>query len=133
LSQRMSKLEERAIKLLLEHESSGVLQSDLWHMLDVTSREGSRIAIKLENKGMVKRVKEFANDRWTRRLVPLVRRIEVGALKGCPCPACEHNDSCRSTGTATPATCATLESWILESSSEETAKDKDEPALEVGT
>jgi len=129
----MSKLEERAIKLLLEHESSGVLQSDLWHMLDVTSREGSRIAIKLENKGMVKRVKEFANDRWTRRLVPLVRRIEVGALKGCPCPACEHNDSCRSTGTATPAACATLERWILESSSEETAKDKDEPPLEVGT
>jgi len=133
LSQRMSRLEEKAIKLLLEHESSGLLQSDLWHMLNVTSREGSRIAIKLENKGMVKRVKEFANDRWTRRLVPLVRRIEVGALKGCPCPACEHNDSCRSTGTASPATCPTLEAWVLELSSEEMAKEEDEPHLEVET
>lgn len=131
MSQKMSKLEERAIKLLLENESSGILQSDLWHMLDVTSREGSRIAIKLENKGMVKRVKEFANDRWTRRLVPLVRRVEVGALKGCPCPACEHNDSCRSTGTVSPVTCLTLEQWVLDSSSEEMAKDQDEPPPEV--
>lgn len=131
MSQKMSKLEERAIKLLLEHESAGILQSDLWHMLEVTSREGSRIAIKLENKGMVKRVKEFANDRWTRRLVPLVRRIEVGALKGCPCPACERNDVCRSTGTVRPVTCLTLERWVLDSCPEEMAKDQDELPLEA--
>jgi len=75
LPQKLTNLEERAIRLLLKHQKEGLLQSELWHKLGVTSREGSRIAIKLEKKGMVKRVKEFAKDRWTRRLIPLIREV----------------------------------------------------------
>ena len=81
MPQKLTKLEEEAIKLLLKHQEKGLLQSELWHKLGVTSREGSRIAIRLEKKGMVKRVKEFAKDRWTRRLVPLIPGLQSIRLK----------------------------------------------------
>ncbi len=110
---KMSKLEEKAIKLLLKYEDKGLLQSELWHKLGVTSREGSRIAIKLEKKGIVKRVKEFAKDRWTRRLVPLIRQVTLGPIKGAPCPSCIYNNVCGRQGTVTPNTCIWIEEWVL--------------------
>ena len=115
MPQKLSKLEERAIKLLLKHQDKGLLQSELWHALGVTSREGSRIAIRLEKKGMVKRVKEFAKDRWTRRLVPLIRRVTIEPIKGAPCISCEYEHVCGSGGVVSPQTCPKLEKWLLES------------------
>jgi len=111
----LTKLEERAIKLLLKHEETGLLQSELWHKLGVTSREGSRIAIKLEKKGMIKRVKEFAKDRWTRRLVPLIKQVNLDVIRGAPCPSCEFNPVCGREGSVSPNTCLLIEDWLLES------------------
>ncbi|MCL7384747.1 MAG: hypothetical protein LZ158_00040 [Thaumarchaeota archaeon] len=113
MQMKMTKLEERAIKLLLKYEDKGILQSELWHKLGVTSREGSRIAIKLEKKGIVKRVKEFANDRWTRRLVPLIRQLSIEPIKGAPCPSCPHENTCGLDKMVTPCTCVQLEEWIM--------------------
>jgi len=115
MPQKLTKLEEKAIKLLLKHQKEGLLQSELWHKLGVTSREGSRIAIKLEKKGMIKRVKEFAKDRWTRRLVPLIRQVTIEPIKGSPCLSCEYDQVCGKEGVITPRSCPKLESWILES------------------
>ena len=115
MPQKLTKLEEEAIKLLLKHQDKGLLQSELWHKLGVTSREGSRIAIRLEKKGMVKRVKEFAKDRWTRRLVPLIRRVTIDPIKGAPCLACEYDQVCGKEGVRTPWNCPKLEKWVLES------------------
>ncbi|MEM2910703.1 MAG: Lrp/AsnC family transcriptional regulator [Nitrososphaerota archaeon] len=110
---KMTKLEERAIKLLLKYENSGMLQSELWHKLGVTSREGSRIAIKLEKKGVVKRVKEFANDRWTRRLVPLIKQLSITPIKGAPCPSCTYDHACGLERAVSPCICIRLEEWVL--------------------
>ena len=115
MPQKLSKLEEKAIKLLLKYQDKGLLQSELWHKLGVTSREGSRIAIRLEKKGMVRRVKEFAKDRWTRRLVPLIRRVTIDPIKGAPCISCEQEHVCGSGGVVSPQTCPKLERWVLES------------------
>lgn len=115
MPQKLTKLEEEAIKLLLKHQDKGLLQSELWHKLGVTSREGSRIAIRLEKKGMVRRVKEFAKDRWTRRLVPLIRRVTIDPIEGAPCLSCEYHQVCGKEGIMTPRSCAMLEKWILES------------------
>ena len=94
MPQKLTNLEERAIRLLLKHQKEGLLQSELWHKLGVTSREGSRIAIKLEKKGMVKRVKKFAKDRWTRRLIPLIREVKLDPIRGAPCLSCEYEYIC---------------------------------------
>ncbi len=115
MPQKLTKLEEEAIKLLLKHQEKGLLQSELWHKLGVTSREGSRIAIRLEKKGMVKRVKEFAKDRWTRRLVPLIRRVTIDPIKDAPCLSCPYNQLCGKEGVRNPRSCPLLEKWVLES------------------
>jgi len=110
---KMSKLEEKAIKLLLKYGDKGLLQSELWHKLGVTSREGSRIGIKLEKKGVVKRVREFANDRWTRRLVPLIKQVNIQALNESPCPSCIFENICGPNGNDYFRTCQLIEDWVL--------------------
>jgi len=115
LPQKLTSLEERAIRLLLKHQKKGLLQSELWHKLGVTSREGSRIAIKLEKKGMIKRVKEFAKDRWTRRLIPLIREVTIEHIRGAPCLSCEYEHICGKEGKIKPENCTKLENWVLES------------------
>lgn len=115
MPQKLTKLEEEAIKLLLRYQDKGLLQSELWHKLGVTSREGSRIAIRLEKKGMIKRVKEFAKDRWTRRLVPLIRRVTIEPIRGAPCLSCPYNQLCSKGGVKDPTECPLLEKWVLES------------------
>lgn len=126
MPQKMSKLEEKAIKLLLKHEDKGLLQSELWHKLGVTSREGSRIAIKLEKKGVVKRVKEFAKDRWTRRLVPLIRQVTLGPIRGAPCPSCIYNNVCGRKKVVSPNTCLLIEEWVLSTYSSQKGDKKGE-------
>ena len=109
----MSKLEERAIKLLMKYGDRGLLQSELWHKLGVTSREGSRIGIKLEKKGVVKRVREFANDRWTRRLVPLIKQVNVKVLNEAPCPSCIYENVCGPAGSEYYRSCMLIEEWVI--------------------
>lgn len=111
----MSKLEEKAIKLLFESGKKGILQSELWHKLNVTSREGSRIAIKLEKKGIVKRVKEFANERWTRRLISLIKKINVDCLDGVPCFLCEYENTCFPSNPINSTICVDFENWLISS------------------
>jgi hypothetical protein len=45
-------LEQKALHFVVNTGYQGVLQSDLWRELSASSREGSRVAIKLEEKGL---------------------------------------------------------------------------------
>ena len=47
---RRNELEHKALDVIANNGKDGVLQSELWRKLDATSREGSRIALKLETK-----------------------------------------------------------------------------------
>ncbi|MEM2861245.1 MAG: hypothetical protein QXL12_04885 [Nitrososphaerota archaeon] len=122
---KLGKLEEKALKLLLQHGEKGLLQSELWHLLGITSRDGSRVAIKLEKRGLVKRVKEFANDRWTMRLISQVKPLDLSIIRDSPCPPCPYNDSCGPSGNYSPTGCILIESWLLALSG---SKDKKEEA-----
>jgi len=46
-------LEQKALHFVINTGFKGVLQSELWRELDASSREGSRVAIKLEEKGLI--------------------------------------------------------------------------------
>ena len=61
-------LTSRVYKVVVEHGKGGVLQSELWKELDLTSRDGSRIAIRLEKRGMIKRDRILQGGRWTYKL-----------------------------------------------------------------
>ncbi len=110
-SSKPARLEDQAIKILLENEG-GILQSELWHRLGVSSRVGSRLAIKLEKKGYVRRERVLGGDRWTLRLIPLIKRFDPSPLFGAPCPLCPFNPNCGPDQSVSPVGCTLIEDWV---------------------
>ncbi|MEM4340060.1 MAG: hypothetical protein QW319_00805, partial [Candidatus Nitrosocaldus sp.] len=62
-------LTSKVFKLIVEQGKEGILQSRLWKELNLTSRDGSRIAMRLEKRGLVTRQRVLENGRWTFRLI----------------------------------------------------------------
>ncbi|MBT5642404.1 transcription factor TFIIIC, partial [Candidatus Bathyarchaeota archaeon] len=68
MAPKNNKAEQKALKLIFDTGEEGLLQSELWKLLDVSSREGSRMAKKFEEKGRVLREKVLNNGRWTYKI-----------------------------------------------------------------
>jgi DNA-binding Lrp family transcriptional regulator len=111
---KLARLEDQAIKILLENEE-GILQSELWQRLGVSSRVGSRLAIKLEKKGYVRRERVLAKDRWTLKLIPLIKKFDPSPLFGAPCPLCPFNPNCGPDQSVSPIGCTLIEDWVIRS------------------
>jgi hypothetical protein len=91
----------------------GVLQSELWRKLEGSSREGSRIALKLEGKGLIRREKELCSGRWTYRLYPKRLPASIDTIEDCPCLMCPESPRCGPSGMISPHTCEKLTEWLL--------------------
>jgi DNA-binding Lrp family transcriptional regulator len=118
---KQNDLEQRALRIIMNEGKRGVLQSELWRKMNATSREGSRISIKLEKRGLIYRERELYNGRWTYRLYSKRQPVSIDSILTCPCLTCEENARCGAGGRITPNECDRLTQWILESS----AKGKD--------
>jgi len=105
-------LEYRALYFISHTRSQGVLQADLWRRLGASSREGSRIALKLENKGLVRRERELRSGRWTYRLFPKRQPPSINSIMECPCLMCSNDPRCGAFGSVSPIACVTLTDWI---------------------
>jgi len=66
--EQLKELEKAALKMVLESNITGVLQSDLWKRLGTSSREASRIVTRLEGLNIISKKKELYKGRWTYRL-----------------------------------------------------------------
>jgi len=66
--EQLKELEKAALKMVLESNITGVLQSDLWKRLGASSREASRIVTRLEGLNIISKKKELYKGRWTYRL-----------------------------------------------------------------
>lgn len=106
-------LEQEAFQIIVSKGEEGVPQSQLWRKLDATSREGSRIALKLKDKGLIRREKELFDGRWTYRLYPKRLPATIDSIADCPCLLCPENQRCGSSYTVSPKTCKKLTDWIL--------------------
>ena len=106
-------LEKRALKLIIESGDDGILQRDLWRELGATSREGSRISLRLEAQNLITRERELANGRWTHRLVANIRRVEIDSLLDVPCFICEDIQKCEVGRGISSSTCKLLTQWLL--------------------
>ena len=106
-------LEQKALQFILNTGYDGVLQSDLWRDLGASSREGSRIALKLENKGLIRRDKELREGRWTYRLYPKRMPASIESIVDCPCLLCVDNPRCDPSGAVSPQNCDRLTDWLL--------------------
>ena len=107
-------LTSRVYKLVVEHGKEGVLQSELWKNLSLTSRDGSRLAIRLEKRGMVKREKVLDGGRWTYKLTPLRLPAQIRSIEQTPCITCKNETKCSPSGTITPYSCLYVENWALQ-------------------
>jgi predicted DNA-binding transcriptional regulator len=106
-------LTSKVYKLVVEHGSDGVLQSELWKELVLTSRDGSRLAIRLERRGMIRREKVLDGGRWTYKLTPLRMPVQIRSIEDAPCLTCPYEAKCSLTGVVSPLSCPWISEWVV--------------------
>jgi hypothetical protein len=106
-------LEQKALHSVINTGYEGILQSELWRELSASSREGSRVAITLEEKGLIRREKELQGGRWTYRLYPKRLPASIESVVDCPCLLCKDSARCDPTTTISPKSCGKLTDWIM--------------------
>ena len=109
----MEKLTTRVCNIIVEHGDDGIFQSDLWKKLKLTSRDGSRLALKLERRNIIKREKVLENGRWTYKLKIVKMPISTETIEAAPCLICPVEQKCSLDGEVSPRTCPLIEQWVL--------------------
>ena len=109
----MDKLVNRVCEMIAGYETKGILQNILWRKLKLSSRDGSRLALKLERMGMIMREKILENGRWTYLL--LIKKIPIStkSIENAPCLVCPVEGKCSTDGEISPKTCQYIEDWVL--------------------
>ncbi len=109
----MEKLTTRVCGILAEREDKGIIQSELWKKLKLTSRDGSRLALKLERLGTITREKILEKERWTYKLILKKTPISTQSLENAPCLTCPVEQKCTLEGEISPRTCQWIQDWVL--------------------
>ena len=109
----MEKLTTRVCNIVAEHSDNGILQSELWKKLKLSSRDGSRLAIKLERRNIIKREKILENGRWTYKLKIAKMPVSTQSIEAAPCLICPVEQKCSVDGEVSPRTCPLIEQWVL--------------------
>ena len=107
-------LTSRVYKLVVERGRDGVLQSEIWKELGLTSRDGSRLAIRLERRGLIGRVKVLEEGRWTYKLTPLRFPTDMASIEKAPCIICQYESKCSFEGEVSPYVCPWIGPWVIE-------------------
>lgn len=109
----MERLTNKICDVLAEHESDGMFQSELWKKLKLTSRDGSRLALKLERMGTIYREKILDKGRWTYKLILKKTPISTLSIENAPCLVCPVEQKCSLEGEISPRNCQFIEDWVL--------------------
>ena len=105
-------LEHRALQVIINKGTEGILQCDLWRDLNASGRDGSRISLKLENKNLIKRQKELFGGRWTYRLFAKKRPIELDPILDVPCVSCPDISKCEADSEVSPNLCSKMTQFL---------------------
>ena len=109
----MDKLINHICEIVATYGNDGIHQSDLWKKLKLTSRDGSRLALKLERMGLITREKILLKGRWTYKLIIVKSPVGTESLEGAPCLVCPVESKCSLDGDISPKTCQFIEDWVL--------------------
>ena len=109
----MDKMCNRVCEIIADYETKGTLQSELWKKLKLSSRDGSRLALKLERMGMITREKILEKERWTYKLIIKKIPISTKSIEGAPCLTCPVQSKCSIDGEISPKTCQWIEDWVM--------------------
>lgn len=110
----MADQEEEALKVIESHRQ-GILQSELWKLLDIDSRKCSRIVKRLLDAGLIERA-EFRSDGIKTYLLRAKKRaidpcVILAGGEILPCIGCDKE--------CTPEECALLLDWMYQLALEE--------------
>jgi len=109
----MEKLTNKVCDIVAKYETDGMLQSELWKKLKLTSRDGSRLALKLERLGIISREKILEKGRWTYKLIIKRTPVSTESIENAPCLTCPVEQKCSLEGEISPLTCQLIEDWVL--------------------
>lgn len=113
---RLTALEERAYEVIKRFGDRGVLQSELWKILGLDSKEGSRLTLRLLKKGYITREPVLHEGRKTYRITLTKKLEEEFSVEGfveVPCFPCTEHLRCSNGGSLNPTTCPKLTSWLI--------------------
>jgi hypothetical protein len=102
----------KSLRIITNNGRDGIVQSKLWKELDLNSRDGSRVAVSLEKRSLIRRVKFFDNGRWTYRLLPTKLPISMDCIESAPCLSCPVEHMCSTDSPYSPHNCSLVEDWI---------------------
>ena len=108
----MEKLTNK-VCLFLSNYDDGIIQSELWKKFKLTSRDGSRLALKLERMGIITREKILENKRWTYVLKIKKTPVSTESIENAPCLVCPVEQKCSLDGEVSPRTCQWIEEWTV--------------------
>ena len=77
----MDKITHQVCELLVLNEEKGMLQNDLWKKLKLSARDGARLALRLERRGLISREKLLQKGRWTYNLIIEQTPISLESLQ----------------------------------------------------
>jgi len=109
----MDKMCNRVCEIIAGYESDGIFQSQLWKKFKLSSRDGSRLALKLERMGMITREKILEKERWTYKLIIKKTPISTKSIEGSPCLTWPVEAKCSLDGEISPKTCQYIEDWVM--------------------
>ena len=111
----MDKLTNKVCEIIADFEDKGMLQSDLWKKLKLNSRDGSRLALRLERRGLISREKILQKGRWTYKLIIEQAPIKLESLVNSPCLTCPVEQKCNFENAypePSPLHCQLIEDWV---------------------
>src|ERR1700675_3871041 len=109
----MEKLTANVRNIVTKSGDDGIFQINLWKKMKLTSRDGSRLALKLERQHMIKREKVLENGRWTYKLKVAHAPVSTQSIEAAPCLLCPVEQKCTLEGEISPRTCPLIEQWVI--------------------
>ena len=119
----LSELEQRALELIKSRGEEGIYQHELWKLLGIDSREGSRLALRLYKKGLIVREPAVHKGHRTYKLylakpaattAPQAVKLDISLdlVMSVPCFTCPYLEECYVGGFHDPHKCPRLAAWL---------------------
>ena len=109
----MEKITYKVCELLATFASNTMHQNQIWKKMRINARDGARLALRLERRGIISREKILDKGRWTYNLTLIKSPISTESIIKAPCLTCKVEQKCTLDGEVSPRTCQWINDWVL--------------------
>jgi len=113
-------IESKILDIVKRSSDDGVIQSQLWSLLGIDSREGTKAVLKLVRAGLIKREPVVEKGRKTYKLIFVSKQhndvnlvIRLNPVMSIPCFLCKDLERCGLGGFFNPLSCPKLTKYLL--------------------